>query len=140
MRNGNVQEDIQNLKQGEGETLMAYHERAQDLLCRSNGRDDERDARSELSALEKTILSIIVKAFIRGIRDDNLRSMVMMKSKIFHGSLQGAYEKSIKTMESIKQRNDIEKERLERMELDHFREQYQHVRSSMINIVYYWAY
>ncbi|KAI1001177.1 hypothetical protein K3495_g7021 [Podosphaera aphanis] len=125
MKDGNVQEDIQNLKQREGETFMAYHERAQDLLCRSNGRDDECGARSELSALEKTMLSIIVKAFIRGIRDDNLRSMVMMKSTIFHGSLQGAYEKSKKTMESVKQRDDIEKERLERMELDHFREQYQ---------------
>ncbi|RKF81682.1 hypothetical protein GcC1_023047 [Golovinomyces cichoracearum] len=104
---------------------MAYHERAQDLLRRSNGRDDASDNGLELSALEKTMLSIIVKAFIRGVRDDNLRSMIMMKSTIFHGSLLGAYEKSKKAMESISQRNDIEKERLERMELDHFREQYQ---------------
>ncbi|RKF79818.1 hypothetical protein GcC1_042033, partial [Golovinomyces cichoracearum] len=72
MSDGNVQEDIQSLKQGEGETLMVYHERAQDLLRRSNGRDDASDNGLELSALEKTMLSIIVKAFIRGVRDDNL--------------------------------------------------------------------
>ncbi|RKF83370.1 hypothetical protein GcC1_003032 [Golovinomyces cichoracearum] len=125
MSDGNVQEDIQSLKQGEGETLMVYHERAQDLLRRSNGRDDASDNGLELSALEKTMLSIIVKAFIRGVRDNNLRSMIMMKSTILHGSLQGAYDKSKKAMECISQRNDIEKERLERMELDHFREQYQ---------------
>ncbi|KAI0990931.1 hypothetical protein K3495_g17256, partial [Podosphaera aphanis] len=107
---GNAQEDIQNLRQGEKETLVEYHDRAQELLRRSNGRDAGSDASQELSAIEKTMLSILVRAFIRGIKDDNLRSMVMMKSTIFHGSLQGAYEKSKKTMESIKQRDDIERE------------------------------
>ncbi|KAI1007161.1 hypothetical protein K3495_g1060 [Podosphaera aphanis] len=36
---GNIQEEIQNLKQGETEALGAYHERAQELLRRSHGRD-----------------------------------------------------------------------------------------------------
>lgn len=124
MRDGNVQEDIQNLKQGEEETLVAYHERVQDLLRRSNGRDDRNEISPELSGIERTMLSIIVRAFIRGMKDDNLRSTIMMKSAIFFGSLQGAFEKTRKAMANMIQREEIEKERLERMELDHFRNQY----------------
>ncbi|RKF60700.1 hypothetical protein GcC1_163014 [Golovinomyces cichoracearum] len=64
---GNVQKDIQNLKQEKTEALVSYHGRAQELLRRSNGRDEENDENSPLSILERTILSIIIKTFIRGI-------------------------------------------------------------------------
>ncbi|RKF61139.1 hypothetical protein GcC1_159007 [Golovinomyces cichoracearum] len=121
----NAQENIQNLRQGEEETILEYHDRAQDLLRRSNGRDEGIRTQPELTAIERTMLSILVRAFVRGIRDDNLRSMIMMKSKIFHGSLQGAFEKTKKAMACIAQRKEIEIERLERTELDLFRKQYQ---------------
>ncbi|RKF73290.1 hypothetical protein GcM3_094011b [Golovinomyces cichoracearum] len=49
---GNVQEDIQNLQQELNESLDSYHERAQELLRRSNGRD-EGDENAPLSILEK---------------------------------------------------------------------------------------
>ncbi|KAI0997172.1 hypothetical protein K3495_g11013 [Podosphaera aphanis] len=117
---GNAQENIQNLRQGEKETLVGYHDRTQEFLQRSNRRDAGSDASQELSAIEKTMLSILVRAFIRGIRDDNLRSLIMKKSTIFHGSLQGAFETTKKAMANIAQREKIEKERLERIELDHF--------------------
>ena len=120
----NVQEDIQNLKQGQDETLIIYHERAQDLLQRSNGRDDADNTGADLSDIEKTMLSIIVRAFIRGIRNDNLRSMIMMKSSIFNGSLQGAFEKTKKAVTTIAQIEEIQRERLESRELENFRNHY----------------
>ncbi|RKF61152.1 hypothetical protein GcC1_159011 [Golovinomyces cichoracearum] len=106
----NAQENFQNLRQGEEETLLKYHDRAQDLLRRSNGRDEGISTQPELMAIERTMLSILVRAFVRGIRDDNLRSMIMMKSTIFHGSLQGAFEKTKKATACISQREEIERE------------------------------
>ncbi|RKF76932.1 hypothetical protein GcM3_075014 [Golovinomyces cichoracearum] len=49
----------------------------------------------------------------------------MVKSTIFHGSLQEAFEKTEKAMASITQREEIEKGQLEMMELNHFRRHYQ---------------
>ncbi|RKF76931.1 hypothetical protein GcM3_075013 [Golovinomyces cichoracearum] len=47
----NAQENIQNLRQEGEETLAEYHDRAQDLLRRSNGRDDGINISPELSAI-----------------------------------------------------------------------------------------
>ncbi|RKF78304.1 hypothetical protein GcM1_212029 [Golovinomyces cichoracearum] len=108
---GNVEKEIQNPKEEMTETLVSYHGRAQELLRRSNGHDEENDEDSPLSILERTILSIIIKY------------MILTKSNIVAGSLRIAFEKTKKAIETISQREEIERERMERRELDHFRNQ-----------------
>ncbi|RKF59570.1 hypothetical protein OnM2_059080 [Erysiphe neolycopersici] len=120
----NVQEDIQNLQQELNEPLNSYYDRAQELLRRSNGRDDQEAGTEPLSILERTILSIIIKSFVRGIRDNEVRTIILTKSTILSGSLRSAFEKTKKAIATISQREEIEKERIEKLELEHFRNQY----------------
>ncbi|RKF78462.1 hypothetical protein GcC1_055035 [Golovinomyces cichoracearum] len=121
---GNIQEDIQNLQQDPNESLNSYHERTQELLRRSNGRDDEGYENAQLTIPEKMILSIIIKSFIRAIRDHEVRTINLTKSTILSGSLKGAFERTKKAITTILQREEIERERIEQMELEHFRSQY----------------
>lgn len=54
---GYDQEDIHNLKQEENESLANYHGRAQELLRRSNGRDELCDNKTPLSIVRVFYLS-----------------------------------------------------------------------------------
>ncbi|RKF55719.1 hypothetical protein OnM2_087021 [Erysiphe neolycopersici] len=47
-----------------------------------------------------------------------------MKSTVISGSLQGAFERIKKTLANIAQREGIERERIDRSDLEHFRSQY----------------
>lgn len=79
---------------------------------------------TQTSILERTILSIIIKSFVRGNRDDEVRNIILTKSTILSGSLKGAFERTKKAIVTISQREEIERERVERMELEHFRNYY----------------
>ncbi|RKF59012.1 hypothetical protein OnM2_063069 [Erysiphe neolycopersici] len=50
--------------------------------------------------------------------------MILTKSNILSGSLEGAFERTKKAIDTIKQKEEIEQERIERMELEHFRSHY----------------
>lgn len=56
------------------EALAAYYQRAMSLLRRTHARDRPRDdSASVLSGVENTVMNCIVNAFVKGLRNPDLR-------------------------------------------------------------------
>lgn len=66
-----VDSEIQDLKQGERESLVAYYQRTAALLRRSGTKD--RVPGVKLSLLESNMLDQIMRSFVRGLADEELK-------------------------------------------------------------------
>ncbi|KAI1002877.1 hypothetical protein K3495_g5329 [Podosphaera aphanis] len=77
-----VEEDITNLARGEMEDLPTYYARTTNILRRSNMRDTTSAARTTsaetttVNAAERILLQMTMKAFVRGLRDRELRRLL----------------------------------------------------------------
>lgn len=101
---------IQQLKQLEDETLMAYYRRAQELLVRAGGRDRSNKDDS-LDGAAQSLLSITISHFIRGIYQPQL----MLKSLDYEGSHAKSLRGALDFAEAAKRRIQIEEETIEKL-------------------------
>ncbi|KAI0990836.1 hypothetical protein K3495_g17351, partial [Podosphaera aphanis] len=114
----NLHEDIGSFEQGPEESLRSYYGRAQELLRKSHGRDATSDGSSPLAPIEMVVLSGIITAFLRGIRNDQVRATVLMRSTTIAKSLRSAFEAAEDVKSTIEKLNDIERNREERREFE----------------------
>ncbi|KAI0991010.1 hypothetical protein K3495_g17177, partial [Podosphaera aphanis] len=117
-----VEEDTTNFKQGEQEDLPTYYGRALNLLRRSNTRDTPPVGSPPLSAAERILLQMTIKAYVRGLREKELRKIMLTRPR--PTSLLDAFETIQQVTEGMKQVEAAEKEEFERMEMDILRRSY----------------
>ncbi|KAI1001941.1 hypothetical protein K3495_g6268 [Podosphaera aphanis] len=120
----NVQEDINNLAQGQTESILEYYGRALHLLRRSHGRDATADGGESLKPIKRMVVNGVIKAFLRGIHDESLKRTILMRSDKLPISLADAYEVAERTMRRLEQMKEFERNEYERMEVDYLRQDY----------------
>ncbi|TQS31430.1 hypothetical protein Golomagni_08290, partial [Golovinomyces magnicellulatus] len=106
---GNVSAEINSLEQGPEESLRAYYGRSQELLRRIHGRDAPEKGASVLAPIEAVVLSNIVAAFLGGLTDDSIRSMVLARPNILSESLRGAYNAAEEAKSTIEKLYSMER-------------------------------
>ncbi|RKF71994.1 hypothetical protein GcM1_249093 [Golovinomyces cichoracearum] len=84
---GDLHAEIGGLDRGAKETLIWCYERARELLRRSYRRDLPTDDNSALAPIEVVVLGNIVTAFVRGVKNNRFRSIVLVESMNNAGSL-----------------------------------------------------
>lgn len=117
-----AQMQMDTLTQGQDETLAAYYYRTTNILRRTHGKDCPCTLSSNvtplsLSGLEEFTLGCIVNAFVKGIYDPHLRRKVMNHRGTTCRSLWSSYEIVLKTQKSIKEKQAIEEQIMERKKL-----------------------
>ncbi|TGJ79930.1 hypothetical protein E0Z10_g8845 [Xylaria hypoxylon] len=90
-------EDLQSLSQESTESLVSYYARTQALLTRMGGRDRPRGRQdgtgdTSLSALESFTLGSVVRSFVDGLHDDELKAESIDKSAAGKDSLWGCFD------------------------------------------------
>ncbi|KAI0997164.1 hypothetical protein K3495_g11028, partial [Podosphaera aphanis] len=117
-----IEEDIGNLKQGSKETLLEYYGRAQHLSRRIHAKDTPPVAETPLSTVERILLKMMIKAFIRGLYEMKLRKLILTRTR--PTSLQEAFEVDKQAPAGMKEIEKVEKVKYDRMEVEIFQQQY----------------
>lgn len=65
--------ELSELHQCHNETISSYYKRVCSLMLRVGARDRPSDTRNELSLLESATLDIILKAFVKGLADEDVK-------------------------------------------------------------------
>ena len=83
--------------------MVAYYQRAVNILRRTNSRDRPRVdlAAPTFTGAKEFILSCVINAFVKGLYNPYLRRKVMNHSGASCGSLWKSYEIVLQTQKSI---------------------------------------
>ncbi|KAI6244982.1 hypothetical protein HI914_07244 [Erysiphe necator] len=119
-----VQEDTNSLSQGARESLLDYYGRAQHLLRRSHTRDAPTTGGEPLKPIERMVVNGVIKAFIRGIRDDGLKKALLMRTDKLPVSLLEAYDTTQQMMRRLEQLKEFEMKECEKFEIEFLRRDY----------------
>ncbi|KAH7317965.1 hypothetical protein BKA65DRAFT_110784 [Rhexocercosporidium sp. MPI-PUGE-AT-0058] len=107
-----VMTEVSNLQQGAAENLTSYYSRTAALLKRTGGKDLEKTKIGESSPVQKDsdryILTSITSAFVRGVRDDKLRSHALSNNVLLIPCLWKTYEILCLSQQAIRAQEKIE--------------------------------
>lgn len=112
-----VQEDANNLAQGITESLLDYYGRAQHLLWRSHAGDTPTIGGEELKPIERIVVNGVIKAFIRGIKDENIKKTILMRAEKLPCSFFKTYQITQQKMRGLEQLKEFENREYEKMEI-----------------------
>ncbi|KAI1004700.1 hypothetical protein K3495_g3513 [Podosphaera aphanis] len=70
------------------------------------------------------VVNGVIKAFLRGIRDESLKKRILMRADKLPTSLADAYEDAELTMRRLKQMKEFETKEYERLEVNYLRQDY----------------
>ncbi|KAI0999003.1 hypothetical protein K3495_g9193 [Podosphaera aphanis] len=119
-----VQDDISNLAQGTKESLSDYYGKAQHLLRRSHARDAPEAGGEPLKPIEKMVVNGVIRAFVRGIRDENLKKTILMRPEKLPSSLLEAYKIAQQTKRRLEQLKEFDKREYEKLEIEFLRKDF----------------
>ncbi|KAI0995934.1 hypothetical protein K3495_g12246 [Podosphaera aphanis] len=119
-----IQEDTNNFSQGPKEPILDYFGRAQHILRQSHARDAPVAGGEALKPIERMVVNGVIKAFLRGIHDDNLKKTILMKADKLPASLFEAHEYVQQTMRRLEQLKEFETRECERLEVEYLRRNY----------------
>lgn len=111
-----VMAEVNALQQGAQESLSAYYARTAELLKKTGGKDLDRVAVPMQGPMpyqkdsDRYILQSITSAFVRGIRDEKLRSHALSSNVLLLPCLWKAYEILCLSQSALKGREKIEAE------------------------------
>ncbi|KAI0997596.1 hypothetical protein K3495_g10594 [Podosphaera aphanis] len=103
-----VQDDISNLH----------------LLRRSHARGAPKAGGEPLKPIEKMVVNGVIRAFVRGIRDENLKKTILMRPEKLPSSLLVAYRIAQQTKRRLEQPKEFDKREYEKLEVEFLRKDY----------------
>lgn len=106
--------EISELRQRSDEALSAYYKRVCNLMQRVGTRDRSTATHSTLTVLESTMLDTILRAFVRGLSDNNIRKEATRGMAATDRSL-----KSIYNLAEEARRSNLEVQKLFEEEFKH---------------------
>ena len=77
--------ELSELHQRQDETIDSYYKKVCSLMLRVGARDQPSDPCSELSLLESATLDIIIKAFVKGLADEDVKKDTIVDVNDWYG-------------------------------------------------------
>ena len=121
----NFDTEISELGQQEGEALLAYYRRTLSLLSRIGCRDRPKKitpTATELTSLESAMLDTVLRAFVRGLRDGDLRRDALRGLVSQDRSLLAVYSMTEESRRAKSEYTRLQEELVKSQELQFYRD------------------
>lgn len=112
--------ELADLRQQSDEPLAAYYKRAVSLMQRIGAKDRPQDPNQVLTQLESAMLDNIIKAFIRGLQDIEVKKEATRSSTALLKSLRSVYQAAEEARRLGIELRKIQDEEVRKDELDFF--------------------
>lgn len=114
--------ELSELKQKEDESLASFYKRVLSLMQRVGARDRPIAGSTALTILESSMLDMILRAFIRGINDLEVRKETIRGMIAIDRSLKNIYQLAEEAKRTNLELQNLHDEELRHAELDFYKE------------------